>query len=762
MFASPSLHRHLLLYWFLSVASAVFLQPVASVANDRQPIYKQFSLAHEGSSIRPVSVTETSNGVLFIACRTPSQILVFDGVNWEEVALPSAPSALVADQNDRVWIAMDDGLGFIQRDALGAPRFSPFELPNEDADLDFFSMGFKTSNGVRFGCFKMLAEIDCSADEPSISIYRAQPTENFIAWDGDVSYSTFGDKNQLFEVKDGERSVVPTDLFRRSIGVAKLSGDRYLFTAMADVNFKIKREGKWENFFLDQDTQIKVHSWCRTLSKDRVGFATPDGFLCYDSQGNRLWSVDEPVYQFGELSNGRIWLIGKSGFRIVEDSDRVSTYAFKPGRFKKIKSIHVSPEGVSLAANNGLFFLKLGEYAGTFPKFEKLKRMSATPADMTWQSGNDQLAATMSGLLRIRDPLNVKQKPLVIERDYPISLGFTTSRQDTILSRSGSRLEFFNKEMKLLAEVVLTFHPEKIIEISQTKFWILGNEGKFVVLQLNRESNSCQVQKVEGLATTSSILQLDGQRWVVTKEGLFSPELKTQADNDDLLLVLKKVDPRFELLNKQFKNREIRKVVDCPDFGLLLCSSRYFSMHKLIDGQYQREPITDWAIPSRFGNRIAWDPYRSVLWATWGDNRLVTLLPPKGESRKVYKRFDPILEMLVSPEGSINTSSIGEQIEIPAATDVGFTYGIPNAANNTQFQYRLEGLEEDWSEWAETASRKYERLPSGEYEFQVRTRRPSGELVSASSGRFVVKKLWYATLPAILLFSLLAFGLVYV
>ena len=166
--SSCSLHRRLLLCLFLSVALAVFLQPVASVANERQPIYKQFSLAHEGSSIRPVSVTETSDGVLFIACRTPSEILVFDGVNWEEVALPSAPSALVADQNDRVWIAMDDGLGFIQRDAMGAPRFSPFELPKQDADLDFFSMGFKTSNGVRFGCFKMLAEIDCSADEPSI------------------------------------------------------------------------------------------------------------------------------------------------------------------------------------------------------------------------------------------------------------------------------------------------------------------------------------------------------------------------------------------------------------------------------------------------------------------------------------------------------------------------------------------------------------------------------------------------------------------
>ena len=405
--------------------------------------------------------------------------------------------------------------------------------------------------------------------------------------------------------------------------------------------------------------------------------------------------------------------------------------------------------------------MKLGEDAGTFPKFEKLKRMSATPANMTWQFGNDQLAATASGLLRIRDPLNVKQKPLVIELDYPISLGFTTSRQDIILSRSSNRLEFFNKEMKLLAEAVLTFYPEKIIEISQTKFWILGNEGKFVVLQLNRESNSCQVQKVEGLGDTSSVLQLNGQRWVVTKEGLFSPELKTQADSDDLLLVLQKVDPRFELLNEQFKNREIRKVIDCPDFGLLLCSSRYFSMHKLVDGQYQREPITDWAIPNKFGKKIAWDPYRSVLWGTFGDNSLVTLLPSKDESRKIYKRFDPILEMLVSPEGSINAGSAGERIEIPAATDVSFTYGIPNASDNTQFQYRLEGLEEDWSEWAETTSRKYERLPSGEYEFQVRTRRPSGELVSASSGRFIVKKLWYATLPAIFSFSLLAFGLVY-
>ena len=77
MLSSSQSRRHLLLCWFLSVALAVFLQPVASIANERQPISKQYSLAHKGSSVRAVAVTETSDGVLFIACRTPSQILGF-------------------------------------------------------------------------------------------------------------------------------------------------------------------------------------------------------------------------------------------------------------------------------------------------------------------------------------------------------------------------------------------------------------------------------------------------------------------------------------------------------------------------------------------------------------------------------------------------------------------------------------------------------------------------------------------------------------
>ena len=68
--------------------------------------------------------------------------------------------------------------------------------------------------------------------------------------------------------------------------------------------------------------------------------------------------MDEPVYQFGELSNGRIWLIGKSGFRIVEDSDRVSICAFESDSFRNIKSIQVSPEGVSLAAKKRTVFFE--------------------------------------------------------------------------------------------------------------------------------------------------------------------------------------------------------------------------------------------------------------------------------------------------------------------------------------------------------------------------------------------------------------------
>ena len=116
-------------------------------------------------------------------------------------------------------------------------------------------------------------------------------------------------------------------------------------------------------------------------------------------------------------------------------------------------------------------------------------------------------------------------------------------------------------------------------------------------------------------------------------------------------------------------------------------------MHPLVDGQYQRETNHRLGDSKEAREKDCVGPLPVGFMGDMGRQWVSNVTAFEWENpRKFISVFDPILEMLVSPEKSINTSSTGERIEIPAATDVSFTYGIPNASNKHSVPISLRGI----------------------------------------------------------------------
>ncbi len=74
------------------------------------------------------------------------------------------------------------------------------------------------------------------------------------------------------------------------------------------------------------------------------------------------------------------------------------------------------------------------------------------------------------------------------------------------------------------------------------------------------------------------------------------------------------------------------------------------------------------------------------------------------------------------------------------------------------YQYRLQGLEDAWSDWSDKADISYTRLPRGEYTFQVRTLTDKGQLTEPVTLHFRVTAAWYASVFAYLFYLLLVLG----
>lgn len=74
------------------------------------------------------------------------------------------------------------------------------------------------------------------------------------------------------------------------------------------------------------------------------------------------------------------------------------------------------------------------------------------------------------------------------------------------------------------------------------------------------------------------------------------------------------------------------------------------------------------------------------------------------------------------------------------------------AGNRAFFQYRLSGINENWSPWTTQNSHVFERLPSGDYGLQIRTVAINGLLVQSPVYQITIKKPWYLSSGAFVLY----------
>jgi AraC family transcriptional regulator, chitin signaling transcriptional activator len=76
---------------------------------------------------------------------------------------------------------------------------------------------------------------------------------------------------------------------------------------------------------------------------------------------------------------------------------------------------------------------------------------------------------------------------------------------------------------------------------------------------------------------------------------------------------------------------------------------------------------------------------------------------------------------------------------------VSFTYGVAqfNKYSEVRYQYRLQGLFEDWSLWGTDAAATFSNLKYGDYVFQVRAKVGNAPTVNTASYNFTVLRPWY-------------------
>lgn len=130
------------------------------------------------------------------------------------------------------------------------------------------------------------------------------------------------------------------------------------------------------------------------------------------------------------------------------------------------------------------------------------------------------------------------------------------------------------------------------------------------------------------------------------------------------------------------------------------------------------------------------------------------------------KGFQVHISKVTNGVNKINESLFDKKVEGSFSSDENdfkFSFYAPeyNKYLSTQYQYRLKGIYDNWSNWSENVEILYENLPFGDYVFDVRAKIGNTVSDNTASYSFKIAKPWYISniMIAIYVLSVLLFSL---
>jgi AraC family transcriptional regulator, chitin signaling transcriptional activator len=108
--------------------------------------------------------------------------------------------------------------------------------------------------------------------------------------------------------------------------------------------------------------------------------------------------------------------------------------------------------------------------------------------------------------------------------------------------------------------------------------------------------------------------------------------------------------------------------------------------------------------------------------------------------------------------------SISEEIKLSHdQNNLAFHFTVPEYDKyiNAEYQYKLDGLTEEWSEWTFNSQVVFENLPAGDYTFSVRAKVANSITDNVAKFSFVIRKPWYANTIAKLFYLIVLIVLGY-
>lgn len=763
-------------YWILIVcffcSNSLFLQNSKIVPDPYLiPRLTNFSGFDFKANEQFYAMVEDDNGILYFG--NNDGVLIYDGERWNKVVLPnnSAATSLVRSASGEIYAGGYNELGQIKKDDLGGYIFlslkDKFKLNN--SNFEYLWQAHSFGNDI---VFRSLSELLFVSDK---AVTFVKP-ENFFSYSGVI--------NGQFYAMDYDIGLMRYDPEKKGLGPVLKSNiqdlnaiSAFLSSEKEDMFYAATKSGNiyridtvtqeaslWKSIFKDDTDELSAairfrNGYLLGTRSSRLYLLSESGELLKDHTA--FSEIGNAAFVNFHVSGENLWILKNSGLTLME-FDLPDFHLFSRAA---VYDILIDDRTIFLATNSGVYYANselkpIDSYNLEFQKTPNLE-------GQIWavQKYNDQiLLSGHNGLFYLENgepkSLNGQDsfwKVLPVGKDFDrflaasynglYPLNFVDNKWTL-----GDRIKGFDESSR---DIIAGDEPNT--------FWIChGYKG---VYRLKLEDNFDRVYSIEHFTDKNgldspfniNVTRYQDQIIFTTNTGIF-----TFNEEEHVFQPFK---PLNDILNPQYNTTKILRddertwFVQNNEFGYFHNTDPDGELHKSLFLNLRRKlnRSMESFIPLR-NNRV-------LIGANDG------LYLYQTETKNASKRFQTYITSSSYYSGvdknwvSIPLDSVKQ---LPRKMDIlRFEFGTPGMSVSVkrQYQYKLETIDSNWSDWSDNTFKEYTYLGPGNYVFKVRSRNMTGQTGKMATSSFIVPHAWYETYMAklglILILMLILLGSIF-
>jgi len=749
----------LFLVAFFLISNTIFCQLETNFGN---PFVKNFSKKEVKTDLKVFDISQNKNGEMYFAI--PGALLAYDGFRWEKYSTKEETDlrAVLYVSDQEIYTSGHGGFGFWSKNNKGILEYSRlfFKQPNKTAPLlPVFSNIVASKGNILFQSFQQIY----SYNPLNKTIEKINATKGFTALFSTKEKAYVQDVSiGLFELIDAETKIVKgTEQTSLDIvGVFKHHNKGLLLPTKKN-GFWFCEQGKLEKKDWEINSEIEkfIVTDVKKYTEDKFIIGTlRNGFYIISNEGKKVAHFNKnngignnAIRTIFKDNNDNVWLGTESGISYVE-VDNPSKYLLDTkSSFGTVYASYLNDSLLYLGTNQGLFVKNI-----SIPSSEP--KLIDNSAHHIWEIdkvGDQILVGSDKGLSLIKNK--------TLETIHPEGGGW-----------------IFKTHPKIKNLLYVGFYSGLAV------FEKKNNEWRFL-------------KKLEGFGESSRFIEFDqyGQLWVshplkgyyrlrLSKSGLDLEEVEfygTENPNIEAYAYICKIDG-----NLVFYNPKGFFYYDAIDntFSKAKYPSEIFKGLKDINYIFQDENIFWYSTSNLLGyvsrNGNNFDKYQDSFFTVWGkhlkdfnkvqkiNNSIYAIGIDNGivfhniNSKRINTlKNPPIIKLIefISATDTI-TTSIESENKLEISNDNNFLkvkVALPDVrlSNSKQFQYKLNGLDNDWSSWTFESEIKFPGLASGNYILELRTKGDVNNDFKIVKFPFSIQPPWYINnfAKSIYIFSLL-------